>query len=162
MVCRILPTVTLFALLPLHNLAAESYTGPRPPKPDIPFLVHADNLVETEALDAKEETRKDETIYTIPGAASPVRTPLAEPIFLIQADKIVPEKLSIFQLVVKDGNRRISFNQKKRKDNPKAIRFIVTEIDQKLYRVEVNQPLENGEYSLSPAGSNQVFCFQIY
>jgi hypothetical protein len=31
-----------------------------------------------------------------------------------------------------------------------------------LYRVEAAGSLENGEYSLSPEGSNQVFCFQVY
>jgi len=28
--------------------------------------------------------------------------------------------------------------------------------------VEANEMLENGEYSLTPSGSNQVFCFQVY
>jgi hypothetical protein len=31
-----------------------------------------------------------------------------------------------------------------------------------LYRIEVDESLENGEYGLSPADSNQVFCFQVY
>jgi hypothetical protein len=31
-----------------------------------------------------------------------------------------------------------------------------------LYKLEVEDELENGEYSLSPAGSNQAFCFQVY
>jgi hypothetical protein len=31
-----------------------------------------------------------------------------------------------------------------------------------LYRVEVNEPLEDGEYCLSPEGSNDVFCFSEY
>ena len=30
--------------------ADEKYTGPHPPKPDIPYLMHADNLVEPESL----------------------------------------------------------------------------------------------------------------
>ena len=29
--------------------AADKYSGPRPPKADLPYLVHADNLVPTEA-----------------------------------------------------------------------------------------------------------------
>jgi hypothetical protein len=29
-------------------------------------------------------------------------------------------------------------------------------------KVEVNEPLENGEYCLSPEGSNAVFCFSEY
>ena len=39
---------------------------------------------------------------------------------------------------------------------------VLTKLDDALYRVEVNEVLENGEYSLSPRGSNQVFCFQVY
>jgi hypothetical protein len=32
----------------------------------------------------------------------------------------------------------------------------------KLYRLEVEESLEPGEYALSPEGSNQVFCFQVF
>jgi hypothetical protein len=41
---------------------------------------------------------------------------------------------------------------------------MVTRIEGHLYRVDVNEGLglENGEYSLSPQGSNTVFCFQVY
>ncbi len=31
-----------------------------------------------------------------------------------------------------------------------------------LYRIEANEFLPNGEYALSPEGSNTVFCFQVY
>ena len=31
-----------------------------------------------------------------------------------------------------------------------------------IYRIDVGESLENGEYSLTPEGSNQVFCFQVY
>ena len=37
-----------------------------------------------------------------------------------------------------------------------------TRIGDKLYRLEVEESLEPGEYSISPEGSNQVFCFQVY
>ena len=33
---------------------------------------------------------------------------------------------------------------------------------EKLYRLEVEESLEPGEYALSAEGSNQVFCFQVY
>jgi hypothetical protein len=39
------------------------YTGPRPPKPDMLYLVHADNLVPTESTDAKEEGKGNSTKY---------------------------------------------------------------------------------------------------
>jgi len=35
-------------------------------------------------------------------------------------------------------------------------------VSEGLYRLEVNESLENGEYGLTPEGANQVFCFQVY
>lgn len=150
------------ALLLGVPLLAQKYSGPRPPKPDIPYLFHADNLVETEVTEAKEEERKDTLVYVTSGASSPVRTPMAEPIFLMQSEKIPPEKLSLFQLRVKDGNREIVVPQKKKDKGPRPIRITLSRLDEGLYRIEANQTLDNGEYCFSPDGSNQVFCFEAY
>ena len=87
----------------LAALAAD-YTGPKPPKADMLYLVHADNLIPTEAGQA-EETKNANT-YTIPGASSSVRTPLAEPIFLLQSDRVTPDSLELYKLDVKGGHRR--------------------------------------------------------
>ena len=87
----LLVAVTAFGL-------AQKYTGPRPPKPDIPYLVHADNLLETEVLEAKEEAHGNDTTAWVPGVSSPVRTPMAEPIFLIESQKIVADKLELVQI----------------------------------------------------------------
>jgi hypothetical protein len=51
---------------------------------------------------------------------------------------------------------------KARKNASHPLRLTVTRIEGKLYRLEANEGLENGEYSLSPDGSDQVFCFQVY
>lgn len=144
-------------------LAADKYAGPRPPKPDLPYLLHADNLIPTETNEAHQQTRGKDTVYVIPGPASPARTPLAEPIFLFWSEKIPPESLELYRLEVKGGNRQIVFPEKK-KDQPRPYRIIVTRLDEKLYRLEVSERfgLENGPYSLTPAGSNQVFCFDVY
>jgi len=56
---------------------AQKYDGPRPPKKDVIYLLHADNLIPTEMGDAKEEGKKNDPVYTFPGASSPARTPLA-------------------------------------------------------------------------------------
>lgn len=140
---------------------AQTYTGPRPPETDLPYLKHAENLVPTEALEAKEEKgKKEDLIYVIAGAASSARTPLASPIFLLQTDKLVAAKLELFKLEPRNGRREITFSPKKR---PKAIRLELTRLNtDKLYRVEVDESLEPGEYSFSVEGSNQVFCFQVY
>ncbi len=144
-------------------LAADKYNGPRPPQPDLPYLVHADNLIPTEVNEARQQTRGRDTIYTVPGAGSPARTPLAEPIFLFLSQKIAPESLELYRLEVKGGNRQIVFPEKK-KDQPRPLRLVVTRLDENLFRLEVSERmgLANGSYTITPAGSNQVFCFDVY
>ena len=141
--------------------AAQKYTGPLPPKPDVPYLKHAQNLVPTEVLEAKEEKgKKDDLIYVVEGAASPARTPLASPILLLQTEKVEAAKLALYKLESRNGRREITFSPKKQ---PKAIRVELTRLNtEKLYRLEVEESLEPGEYALSAEGSNQVFCFQVY
>jgi hypothetical protein len=141
--------------------AADRYDGPRPPKPDLLYLVHADNLVPTEAADAHQEGKKDEPVYTIPGASSPARTPLAEPIFLVQVDQLLPERLELYKLDVKNGHREVVMS-KKRRGGARPLHLSVTKLDGKLYRVEVDETLDDGEYSISPSNSDRVFCFEVY
>ena len=149
----------LLACAVVLTATAQKYTGPRPPKADLPYLKHADNLVPTEAVEAKEEKKKDDTLYVVEGANSSVKTPLASPIFLLQAAKLVPERLQLFRLDAKSDHREILFTPK---HPPKPIRVEVTRLAPDLYRIEVNESLEPGEYSLSPEGTNQVFCFQVF
>jgi len=139
---------------------AQKYDGPRPPKPDVPYLKHGDSLVATEAVTAKEEKKKDDSTYIIDGAAAPAKTPLAAPIFLMQADKVAPDKLQLYKFEVKDGRRQLFFPAKK---PPQPIRIVVTKLSSDgLWKIEVDESLEPGEYSLSPQGANQAFCFQVY
>ena len=149
----------LLALAVVLTATAQKYAGPRPPKADLPYLKHADNLVPTEAVEAKEEKKKDDTLYIVDGANSSAKTPLASPIFLLQAAKLIPDRLQLFKLDSRNGHREILFSPK---HPPKAIRVDVTRLSPDLYRIEVNESLEPGEYSLSPEGSNQVFCFQVF
>jgi hypothetical protein len=147
-----------FFMIAIGALAAEKYDGPRPSKPDMVYLVHADNLIPTEAVDAKDEGG----VYTVPGAASSARTPLAEPIFLIESDKVLPEKLELYRWEVKGGRRELATGKGKRKGSARPLHLSVNKVDGRLYRVEASEPLENGEYSLSPNDSNKVFCFEVY
>ena len=149
----------LLCLCALAALAQSKYSGPRPPKPDIPYLLHAENLVATEVGEAREEKRKDDILYTIPGASSPAKTPLASPILLLTAEKLDPAKLQLFKLESRNGQREILFRKKK---PAQPVRTDVTRLAEGLYRIEVGESLEKGEYSLTPEGSNQVFCFQVY
>jgi hypothetical protein len=145
-------------------LIAQKYDGPRPPKPDVPYLLHASRLVATDAGEAKEEKRKEGQVYVTAGATATAKTPLAEPIFLYETKSIPPESLSLFRLEVKDGNREITFfeNSKKRRDSKKTLRLSAVKLATGLYRLEPTDPLPNGEYAISPTGSNTVFSFSIY
>jgi hypothetical protein len=150
----------LFALAVVWAAFAQKYDGPRPPKPDVPFLKHADNLVPTEVVQAKEEKRKDDTLYTIEGQNSSAKTPLSEPIFLLQSEKLLPDKLQLFKLDTKNGHREILLSKRR---GPMPIRVEVTRLSSdNLYKLEVDEQLVPGEYSLSPEGSNQVFCFAVF
>src|SRR5690348_1375259 len=98
-------------LIPLFAGAAVSiaqkYDGPRPAKPDIPYLKHADTLLATEVTEATEEKRKDDLLYVVTGPSSSVKTPLASPVLLFQSDKLSPDKLQLFKLETKNGRREV-------------------------------------------------------
>ncbi len=147
----------VFVLLAASAAFAQQYNGPRPEKPDLLYLVHADNLIPTEMLEARQE----KMTFIVPGASSPARTPLAEPIFLIQSDKINPQSLELYKMEVKGGRREVTISPKRGRGS-KVLRLTVTPLDGKLYKVEADQELENGQYAISPNGSNTVFCFEIY
>lgn len=164
---RIQPLRLLLAFVMLAGVlpAQKKYTGPRPPKPDVPFLVHAGKLVETETNTATESQGKDGTVYTIPGATSPARTPLPEPIMLFQSDKINPDRLTLYKMEVKGGSRTLLVpnpGKRGKKDEAHPIFLMVTPLAPSLFKVEVNEVIWDGEYCLSPDGSNQVFCFTTY
>ena len=151
---RILPlaAAVVFAAHAQHSSALK------PPKPDLPYLKHADNLVPTEMVQAQEQKKKDESTYVIAGAESSAKTPLAMPVFLFQSEKIPVESLQLYRLDAKNGHREITIGKK----GPEAIRLQVTPLNGKLYRIEVYNELEPGEYSLSPNNSSTAFCFQVF
>jgi hypothetical protein len=124
------------------------------------YLVHADNLVPTESGEAKEEGKGGNSKYTMPGATSSARTPLAEPIFILQSDKLTPESIELYKFDVKGGRREVDLSGGR--GSAKALHLAVTRLERGLYRIEADEVLENGEYVLSPMGSSRVFCFEIY
>jgi len=84
---------------------AQKYDGPKPPKPDLPYIKHADKLLATEAIEAKTQKKKDDTLYTVDGANSSAKTPLAAPVLLFESAKINPANLQLFRMESKDGHR---------------------------------------------------------
>ena len=99
--------------------------------------------------------RRDFGIAVVATMLLPVSTARAEDTE-VHIDNFVFEPA---QLTVKAGHREITIGPKKQ---PPAIRLEVSRLDKGLYRIEVGDSLEAGEYSLSPEGSNQVFCFQVF
>jgi hypothetical protein len=141
--------------------AAEKYSGPMPPKKDVPYLLHADNLVETEVANASQTSNKNDVVFSVAGETSPARTPLAEPIFLFAPDRLTPESLGLYRFDVSGGKRQISIGRKKGK-GARVYHTSVRTLAPGLFRVEAAEYLENGEYSLSPEGENIAFCFTVY
>ena len=160
MTARILMLAAMAVVCPPGRGA--DYTGPRPPKPDVPYLLHADRLVETEKNEAKEVKSKNDTAYVVSGAASPARTPLPEPAFVLLTKDFVAEKIELYRMQVRNGNREVVLGPKRRRAEDRPIHMLVTRLAEHLFKLEVDEPLEDGEYCLTPEGANAVFCFEIY
>lgn len=152
----------LLALAWLPGLA-QTYSGPKPPKQDVPYLLQAGKLIPVESTQAKEDDRKEGPVFVIDGAASPVKTPMAMPIFLFDSGSLAPQSLELYKLDVNGDHREVSTGgTKKRKNAARPIKLSITQLDTHLYRVESYESLDPGEYSLSPNSSNQAFCFAVY
>jgi hypothetical protein len=156
---------TLFALAsPLAaglSVAQQKYTGPKPPKDDLPYLLQASKLIETEVGEAKEERKKDDVTYVVSGTSSPAKTPMAEPIFLMSVKSISAERMQLYKMEVRNGRREVLVPARKR-GSTRPLHLTVNRVSDALYRIEANEFLQNGQYSLTPDGSNQVFCFEVY
>jgi hypothetical protein len=146
-------------LLQVLLLVAQSYSGPAPAKADVPYILQAGNLIPTEVTEAKENKTADGSTFTVAGANSPAKTPLVFPIFVMRAVKLAPEKLQVFQLESREGHREITFSHK---SNPTAYTLTVKQLKGDLYRLEVDESLAPGEYSLTPSESNLAFCFAVF
>ncbi|HUB32931.1 MAG TPA: hypothetical protein VMA31_07880 [Bryobacteraceae bacterium] len=158
MLARLAPLL-LFTLAAPAQQPPQQYDGPRPTKPDLPFLVQGNLVFATEALEARERKQKKDILFVIDGAASPARTHQASPFFLFEAERIVPETLGLYKLEVNGEQRQILFPGRK---PPKPVLVDVTRLEGNLFKIEVHETLAPGEYALSPEGSNAVFCFAVY
>ncbi|MBV9304403.1 MAG: hypothetical protein JOY62_05955 [Acidobacteriaceae bacterium] len=156
----------LLALLSLGLQAAtaqDKYAGPKPEKKDVPYLLHGDKLVMTEVQNASQSRSKDGQLFFVPGATSPARTPLAEPIFLFSPDRFRAEQLGLFRFEVRNGRREIVISGKRKRNSDEPVFHLsVRRLDEGLFRLESSESLSPGEYSLSPEGDNTAFCFTVY
>jgi hypothetical protein len=157
---KLVLALTIVACAVAPAFAEKKYTGPRPAKADVPFLQHAAALIEVETTRADESHSKGNTIYSVSGATSPTRTPVPEPVFLFQSEKINPEHMILYKMEPKGGQRVLSVSdQSRRNKDTHPIFMIIVPLATGLWKVEVNQVLDPGEYCLSPEGTNTVYCF---
>ncbi len=156
-----LALVTLLAQAPMYGQSSLSSAPPEPPKADVPYLVHANNLVETEQARAVEQSSKKEQTYYVPGATSGVQTPMAGPEFLLKVENLDPDRLQLYRFESRNGRREILM-RKKKKIVAKAYYTSTTRVAPGVFRIRTDQFLENGEYCLTPSGSDAVFCFTVH
>jgi hypothetical protein len=162
--CQITIGCALLTAFSLGLMAAEEKNKlglPNPPQADVPYLIHASNLVETEKAAATEETRDNQSIYCVPGASSPARTPLTGPEFLFLADKLDPSSFELFAMQANKGRREVLV-RKKKKIMAQSLIVTVWPVESGLYRIRVDDRLQAGEYCLTPKGSNDAFCFAVF
>lgn len=159
---RIAVLVIGFWMAPWLLAQAPAANLPQPPKPDVPYLLHATKLIETEVAEAREEKKKNETTYSVSGVSSPAKTPLAEPIFVIRTEKLQADRLELYRMEVKGGRREITIPERRGRNSPRPVPLAVRKLADNLWRVEASAPLENGQYALTPSGSNMVFLFEVY
>jgi hypothetical protein len=151
--------VFLSALAP----AQEKYSGPKPANKDLPYLLHGQKLIATEVEKASQSNSKGGQVFFVAGTTSPARTPLAEPIFLFSPDHFKAEQLGLFRFEVRNGRREVVVSGKHRsEDEDRVLRLTLRHLDEDLFRIEVSEMLDPGEYALSPEGDNTAFCFTVY
>jgi hypothetical protein len=157
----------LLASLPLFlsaiALPQDKYSGPKPANKDLPYLLHGDKLIATEVEKATQSNSKEGQVFFVPGITSPARTPLAEPIFLFSPDHFRAEQLGLFRFEVRNGRREVVISGKhKKRDAEPVFHVTLRRLDENLFRIEVSEALDPGEYALSPEGDNTAFCFTVY
>lgn len=157
----------LLIALPLFLSAVAlpqgTYSGPKPPKKDVPYLLHGDKLIATEVEAATQSASKEGQVFFVPGVTSPARTPLVEPIFLFSPDHFRAEQLGLFRFEVRNGRREVVISGKhKKRDEEPVFHLSLRRLDENLLRIEVSGMLDPGEYALSPEGDNTAFCFAVY
>lgn len=155
-----LPRLWLLGVLAAMSASPQKYAGPLPAKPDLPYIKQAAELIPLELTEARSEKAKDGARFVVEGAASPVRTPISLPIFILKAQKVAPGQLQLYKLEVKDGHREFVVGGT---NPPDVLHMEITKLGTDgLCRIAVSDPLDAGEYVLSGGSSGQVFCFQVF
>lgn len=137
--------------------AQSSYSGPRPPKKDVPYLIEASRLIETEVEQAPA-SKKTGQAFSIPGAASTTRTPIPEPAFLFSPSQLRADEFVLRRFETKNGERELTRQSSADDDLHLTVRKLAPGLD----RIEVDEMLDAGQYALVPQGESTIFCFDVY
>ena len=148
-------------LVGLTPASAVGQNGlPKPPKHDVPFLLHANNLIETESSVATEYNTKKNLSYRVASRSSGVNTPMARPEFVILTNRLNPHHLKLYGFESKVDHREILL-RKKKKRVAQPYFLSVDQLGETIFHIHVDDILKNGEYCLTPDNSNKVFCFTV-
>ena len=155
--------ILALVLLPVAGAQQRNREVVKPPKTDLSYLIHADNLLPTEHAQAQEDaSKKNQVRFWVAGASSSAKTPLAGPSFLFQGETIDPRSLSLFAFEVRNGQREVLFLQKKKKKSAKPFFTSIHPVGEGVVKIQVDASLAVGEYRLTPEGLNDVFCFSVF
>src|SRR5438105_788188 len=94
------------------GLAAQELPKATPSKPDLVYLQQADDLIATDAAEAQEAKKGDETTYWVAGEHATAKTPLGSPLFIVKQEKLPLETLGVYAFELKNGRRELTFAKK--------------------------------------------------
>lgn len=86
---------------------------------------------------------------------------MAGPEFLLKTSSLDPKRLELYRLESQNGRREILI-RKKKKIVATPYHTSIVSVSPGVFRIRVDQFLEDGEYCLTPNGSNAVFCFTVH
>ena len=87
---------------------------------------------------------------------------MAGPEFLLKVENLDPDRLQLYRFESRNGRREILIRKKKKKTVAKPYYTSTTRVAPGVFRIRTDQFLENGEYCLTPSGSDAVFCFTVH
>lgn len=156
----------LAALLLLAGivLGQEKASGPKPPKPDLPYLLKAGKLIPTEPQTVTRSGSKNDETISVVGATSTARTPLPEPIFLFSPGEINAGDFELIRFQAANGHRQWKKGQQTSTDEEpeQPLRLTLRPVGERTVRIEAAVMLNPGEYALIPRGKNTAFCFTVF
>ena len=130
----------------------------RIPKLGVPFLLQGDDLIETELQQAQTDNAGGELVYYVSGATSNARTSSARPVILAQSGNLpnVADKIELYRMEGSNGRRQLLYSVNG-KQVAVPIPLTVNRLSDTLYQFTVGEDLPQGEYGLSPKGTNEIF-----